>query len=111
VVGLCFAAIVFDGYDLIVYGSVVPALLDQWSLTPQQAGDIGSYALVGMFAGALAVGPLTDRFGRRALFAACLTWFSTAMLVVATAPNPEVLGQPGSSPAWASAASCRRPSP
>jgi AAHS family benzoate transporter-like MFS transporter len=92
VVGLCFAAIVFDGYDLIVYGSVVPALLDQWSLTPQQAGDIGSYALVGMFAGALAVGPLTDRFGRRALFAACLTWFSTAMLVVATAPNPEVLG-------------------
>jgi hypothetical protein len=28
VVAICFAAIVFDGYDLIVYGTVVPALLE-----------------------------------------------------------------------------------
>ena len=27
VLALCFATIVFDGYDLIVYGSVVPKLL------------------------------------------------------------------------------------
>lgn len=94
VVALCFAAIVFDGYDLIVYGSVVPDLLNitEWSLTPQRVGDIGSYALLGMFAGALASGPLTDRVGRRTLFLGCLTWFSLAMIPVALAPNPGVLG-------------------
>jgi AAHS family benzoate transporter-like MFS transporter len=41
VVALCFAAIVFDGYDLIVYGSAVPALLakSDWSLTPAQVAS------------------------------------------------------------------------
>ena len=94
VVALCFAAIVFDGYDLIVYGSAVPALLAKpdWSLTPAQVGDIGSYALLGMFAGALAAGPLADRIGRRGLLIACLTWFSTAMIFVAAAPSPSLLG-------------------
>jgi len=28
VVAICFSSIVFDGYDLIVYGTVVPALLE-----------------------------------------------------------------------------------
>ena len=55
-VALCFGAIVFDGYDLIVYGSALPALLayEPWALTPAQAGAIGSYALFGMFLGAIA---------------------------------------------------------
>jgi AAHS family benzoate transporter-like MFS transporter len=94
VVGLGFAAIVFDGYDLIVYGSAVPALLahPDWHLTPAQVGAIGSYALLGMFVGAIAAGTLTDRIGRRRTFIGCLTWFSLMMLAVAAAPNPELLG-------------------
>jgi MFS transporter, AAHS family, benzoate transport protein len=94
VVALGFAAIVFDGYDLIVYGSAVPALLahPQWALTPSKVGALGSYALLGMFVGAVAAGTLTDRFGRRRMFLGCLTWFSVMMLAVAAAPNPELLG-------------------
>lgn len=94
VVAICFAAIVFDGYDLIVYGSTVPSLLahQEWALTATQVGTIGSYALLGMFFGAIAVGPLTDRFGRRKLFIACLALYSIAMLFVATAPDPTLLG-------------------
>jgi AAHS family benzoate transporter-like MFS transporter len=93
-VALCFGAIVFDGYDLIVYGSAVPALLhyQPWSLTPAQAGVIGSYALFGMFLGAIASGTLTDLIGRRRLFIASLTWFSLMMVLVATAPDPWSLG-------------------
>jgi hypothetical protein len=51
VVAINFAVIVFGGYDLIVYGSTVPALLHErsWHLTPTDAGHIGSIALVGMF--------------------------------------------------------------
>ncbi|MEW6637483.1 MAG: MFS transporter, partial [Actinomycetota bacterium] len=47
---LCGLAVMFDGYDLIVYGAVLPALLEYqpWSLTAEQAGAIGSYAVIGM---------------------------------------------------------------
>lgn len=94
VVFICFAAIVFDGYDLIIYGSTVPSLLayEEWSLSPVQVGAIGGYALLGMLFGALASGPLTDRFGRRKLFLACLTLYSVTMLLVAAAPDPTTLG-------------------
>ncbi|MPZ82206.1 MAG: MFS transporter [Actinophytocola sp.] len=94
VVGLGFAAIVFDGYDLIVYGSAVPALPAEpgWGLTPTDIGAIGSYALLGMLVGAISAGRLTDVLGRRRLFIGCLAWFSLMMLGVALAPNPELLG-------------------
>lgn len=94
VVAVCFAAIIFDGYDLIIYGSTIPALLayEPWSLSRGEVGAIGSYALLGMFFGAIAAGTLTDRFGRRRLFLGCLIWYSAAMVAVATAPTPELLG-------------------
>lgn len=94
IVAICFVAIIFDGYDLIVYGSTIPALLDYepWALTRTEVGAIGSYALLGMFFGAITAGTLTDRFGRRALFLGCLIWYSAAMIAVALAPTPELLG-------------------
>ena len=50
---LCALIIIFDGYDLVVYGVVLPVLMEQWSLTPVQAGALGSYALFGMMIGAI----------------------------------------------------------
>lgn len=90
VLAVCFATIVFDGYDLVVYGSVVPKLLayQPWGLTPQKAGTIGSAALTGMLFGALAIGALTDLLGRRRVLIACLAWFSLAMGLCAVAPSP-----------------------
>ena len=89
VLGLCFATIVFDGYDLIVYGSTVPALLDYgpWGLTPGRVGNIASLGLAGMLFGALGVGALTDRIGRRKVLLGCLVWFSLAMGACALAPS------------------------
>jgi AAHS family benzoate transporter-like MFS transporter len=89
VLGVCFATIVFDGYDLIVYGSVVPKLLEYepWGLTPQRVGNIGSLALAGMLIGALTVGALTDLVGRRTVLLGCLVWFSLAMGLCAIAPS------------------------
>jgi MFS transporter, AAHS family, benzoate transport protein len=46
VVGLAFVGLVFDGYDLVVYGTVVPTLLADAShlgaISPEQAGTLGS---------------------------------------------------------------------
>ncbi|MFJ3372205.1 MFS transporter [Pseudomonas sp. NPDC086251] len=61
----CSFIMLFDGYDLVIYGSVVPHLMEQWQLPAVQAGWMGSAALFGMMFGALTLGPLADRFGRR----------------------------------------------
>lgn len=94
VVLVCFAAIVYDGYDLIVYGATIPDLLayEQWEISKTTAGAIGSYTLLGMFFGAVIAGSLTERFGRRRLFIGCLAWYSVAMIAVAAAPTPTLLG-------------------
>jgi len=94
VIALCFVSIVFDGFDLVVYGAVVPDLLAyrDWDLTPVQAGHIGSYALIGMLFGALLIGYLTDVIGRRAVILGSVSLFSVMMLACAVAPSPETFG-------------------
>lgn len=94
VLGLCFVVIVCDGFDLIVYGATVPALLEYepWGLTPATAGAIGSYALIGMLVGALTAGAATDLVGRRRIMLVSVTWFSLCMAVCALAPSAEVFG-------------------
>lgn len=78
VVGLCWVAVGLDGFDLVVFGTVVPALLEyeQWALTPAEVGAIGSFGYVGMMIGALTVGVATDAIGRRKTVLLCVAWFS-----------------------------------
>ena len=94
VIALCWVTIIFDGYDLIVYGAVVPSLLEYeaWNLSPEEAGRIGSYALFGMLIGALIAGTITDLVGRRKIILFCIAWFSLAMGLCAIAPTPELFG-------------------
>jgi len=95
VVALCCATIIIDGYDLIVYGTVVPSLLDgsaEWTLSKAETGRIGSYALVGMLFGAMMTGTITDLIGRRRIMLGCIAWFTAAMALVAVAPTPELFG-------------------
>ena len=94
VIAVCFATIVFDGYDLVVYGTTVPSILayQDWGVTPAQAGAIGSYALVGMLIGALVSGAVTDQIGHRKVLLVCITWFSVVMGLTWLAPNPEIFG-------------------
>jgi AAHS family benzoate transporter-like MFS transporter len=94
VVAICFLVSIFDGYDVIVYGSVLPHLLTEpgWHLGKAEAGAIGSYALVGMLFGALISGPVSDRIGPRRLIIAAVTWFTVLTALTALAPSPEILG-------------------
>ena len=52
---------VFDGYDLTVYGAVVPIIMEEWNITAVETGMIGSYALIGMMVGALVFGTIADK--------------------------------------------------
>lgn len=93
VVGLSFAALAFDGYDLVVYGTVVPTFLSDPSqigqVSPAQAGTLGSWALVGVLVGALTAGAIGDRVGRRRIMLVNIAWFSVGM--AATALTSSVL--------------------
>jgi MFS transporter, AAHS family, benzoate transport protein len=91
---LCGLAVAFDGYDLIVYRAVLPALLEYqpWGLTAEQAGAIGSYAVIGMMFGALIAGTVTDIIGRRKTLLICVSWFSLVTALCGVAPTPEIFG-------------------
>lgn len=94
VIAMCFVAIVFDGYDLVVYGAITPALLnyEPWGMTPVTTGAIGSLALAGMFFGAILIGYLTDVVGRRKVLIVSIAFFSILMVLSACAPTPGVFG-------------------
>ncbi|WP_460071358.1 MFS transporter [Streptomyces sp. YKOK-I1] len=94
VVGLCWLAVLFDGLDMFIYGSVLPHLLETktFGLTPDTAGDLGSYATFGMLVGALTAGTVADRIGRKKLMVGCVVLFSLASGVCALAGSVEVFG-------------------
>ncbi|UTW08120.1 MFS transporter [Pseudomonas benzenivorans] len=92
VMALCALLLIFDGYDLFIYGVVLPAIMQEWGLTPLEAGALGSYALFGMMFGALAFGTLADRIGRKKGIAICFALFSTATIVNGFASNPTEFG-------------------
>ncbi|MEN8424866.1 aromatic acid/H+ symport family MFS transporter [Acinetobacter junii] len=84
----CLLIIIFDGYDLVIYGVVLPLLMQQWSLTAVQAGLLASAALFGMMFGAMIFGTLSDRLGRKKTIMICVTLFSGFTFLGAFATNP-----------------------
>ncbi len=92
VMWLCALLLVFDGYDLFIYGAVLPLLMKEWGLTPVQAGALGSYALFGMMFGAFVFGPLADRIGRKKGVAICFVLFSISTFISGFATSPTEFG-------------------
>lgn len=92
VMSLCALLLIFDGYDLFIYGVVLPVLMKEWGLTPLQAGALGSYALFGMMFGALAFGTLADKIGRKKGIAICFVLFSGATVLNGFASGPTEFG-------------------
>lgn len=88
----CALVIIFDGYDLVIYGVVLPKLMAEWNLSPLQAGALGSYALFGMMFGAMLFGPLSDKIGRKKVTAICVALFSFFTFINGFASNVTEFG-------------------
>ncbi|WP_211877376.1 MFS transporter [Pseudarthrobacter albicanus] len=86
---LCWLAMVLDGFDLVVLGTVIPTLIKTHDLGFDAVGATfaATISLVGVGLGALFIAPLSDRLGRRKLLVACVTWFSIFTIAVVFAPN------------------------
>ena len=83
----CTLIIIFDGYDLVIYGVVLPLLMDQWNLNPYVAGLLGSSALFGMMFGAMGFGMLSDKWGRKKVILMCVVLFSLTTVINGFATN------------------------
>ena len=91
-VALCWVAVALDGFDLVVIGAVIPTLSKSGDLgfTDASLTTASTVGLVGVGIGAVLIGPLTDRFGRRRSVIACVTWFSLLTVAVAFADSVAV---------------------
>jgi MFS family permease len=94
VAALCWTAVLLDGFDLVVVGTVVPSLTrpEEWGLSPSGATFVVTIGLVGMTIGALTIGALTDIVGRRKALIGAVSSFSLFTLLCAVAPGPAVFG-------------------
>lgn len=88
----CLLIIIFDGYDLVIYGVALPLLMQQWSLTAVQAGLLASTALFGMMFGAMSFGTLSDKIGRKKTIMICVAIFSGFTFLGAFASSPVEFG-------------------
>lgn len=94
VVALCWLAIFAEGYDVGVLGAILPALAVDpvWKLTPLELGAMGGYTVIGMLLGGIVIGTLSDLYGRKPLFIACLSLFAACMVLTSLAPTPLLFG-------------------
>ena len=92
VMALCALLLIFDGYDLFIFGVVLPSVMQEWGLTPLEAGALGSYALFGMMFGALVFGTLADKIGRKKGIAICFLLFSVSTILNGFASSPTEFG-------------------
>ena len=72
----CALIIVFDGYDLAVAGIALPSIMKEMGVHATSAGFMVSSALFGMMIGAVFLGTVADRIGRRKAIAICIGLFS-----------------------------------
>ncbi|HYO35610.1 MAG TPA: MFS transporter, partial [Geodermatophilus sp.] len=91
---LCWVAVLLDGFDLVVVGTVLPTLSEpgEYALTGTGATVVVTIGLVGMMIGALTIGTLTDLVGRRKALIGAVAAFSLLTLLCAFAPNATVFG-------------------
>lgn len=95
-IALLTAGLIFDGFDLVVYGTIVPTFLrDPSQIGPvdtRMAGLLGSWALIGVLVGALLVGTFIDKIGRRKVLLVSYAWFGLGMLLTAFSHSTLVFG-------------------
>ena len=61
----CLLILIIDGYDIAVVGIALPSIMQQMGVNASTAGFMASSALFGMMFGAMLLGTLSDRIGRR----------------------------------------------
>lgn len=84
---LCALCLVIDGFDVQAMGYVAPAIIKQWGIAKADLGSVFGAGLVGMALGALCLGPVADRFGRRPVLVGAMLCLASAMFATSQASS------------------------
>lgn len=91
---LAWVAVMLDGFDAVVLGATLPKIIADESLemTGAEATTMVTIGLVGMMIGALTMGPLTDKLGRRKLLIWAVVFFSALTVLIGFADSVWIIG-------------------
>ncbi len=90
-VALCSLASMLDGFDIQALGLAIPGMAREFGTHPTALTIAVTASLIGMALGAITLGPLGDRFGRKPMIVASLLLIGTTTLGVAWAQDPLTL--------------------
>lgn len=88
---LCFCIVAVDGFDTACVGFIAPVLMRDWHIGPHILGVLFGVGLGGLMIGALLLGPVADRIGRKKTLMATVGFFGIASLATTFSPSVSVL--------------------
>ena len=65
ILAVCFLVALIDGFDTLMLAFIAPLIGKQFQLAPTAVGQLFAAGYLGAVIGALGIGPLSDRFGRK----------------------------------------------
>lgn len=84
----CVLILVLDGYDLAVVGAALPSIMKEMGVDATKAGFMASSALFGMMLGAIYLGTLADKIGRKLSICICVGLFSVFTAAAGLTSDP-----------------------
>src|ERR1017187_5275734 len=66
----------FDGFDVLMIGTVLPGVVATFKLTSVEAGMLVSSVFFGMLIGAISIPMLADRIGRKKALFLAIGWYA-----------------------------------
>ena len=81
VLALCSLCVLLDGFDVQLIGYVAPAILQEWKIDKASLGSVFGAGLTGLLLGAMFLGMLADKIGRRPALIGCTFFFSISTLL------------------------------
>ena len=90
-IGLCGLVLLLDGFDTQAMGFLVPPIAEELGIPLSAFGPVLSAGLVGLMLGAMASGPIADRWGRKWAVIVSALIFGSFSLLTATATSLDTL--------------------
>ncbi|MBM5797279.1 MAG: MFS transporter [Cyanobacteria bacterium K_Offshore_0m_m2_072] len=81
----------FEGLIVFMGGIALPLIAEQFAMSTADKGLVTAATLAGILVGALALGGLADRYGRKPVFIGEMVLLAVALVVAAFSPNTPTL--------------------